>query len=80
MIFSQRCIECGHVFKHPLTFCVKCLGRRKNEPRYDIIRRWKASGKKTVILRSVTLAVAMAHCDDPRVKKAGAWFDRYEAA
>lgn len=49
------------------------------EPRYNIIRFFRVSGRRKVIARNVSRAVAVAHCSDPNTRRAGVWFDGMEA-
>ncbi len=51
----------------------------QDQPLYNIIRFYK-SGRRKIIHRNVTLAVAQLHCRDPRTKKEGVWFDGYDLA
>lgn len=43
---------------------------------YKIIRFYK-SGSKRTIKTVPTLEIAQLHCNDPRTKKDGVWFDGY---
>jgi hypothetical protein len=59
---------------------------------YNIVRFFKESGRRQIILSRVTLEEAQAHCHDPetssstatgksaraRTRRVGAWFDGYE--
>jgi len=44
---------------------------------YKIIRFYKSGRRKTVKTVS-TLETAQLHCNDPRTKKDGVWFDGYQ--
>jgi len=46
---------------------------------YKIVRTFYKSGRRKVIHKNVSLAVAQAHCKDPRTRKAGVYFDGYES-
>lgn len=46
---------------------------------YKIIRFYK-SGRKKLIKTVSTLEIAQLHCNDPRTRKAGVWFDGYTKA
>jgi hypothetical protein len=48
--------------------------------RYNIVRFFRKSGRRKIIHRNVTLEVAQLHCNDPRTRRAGVWFDGYESA
>lgn len=48
------------------------------EPRYNVIRFFRVSGRRRVILRDVSRAVAQLHCNDPKTCREGVWFDGME--
>jgi hypothetical protein len=48
------------------------------EPRIYRIRRYRVHGRPRTIHNNVTLTVAQLHCNDPRTRKAGVWFDGYD--
>ncbi len=43
---------------------------------YKIVRFYK-SGRRRTIFKNVSLEVAQLHCNDPRTRKEGVWFDGY---
>jgi hypothetical protein len=43
---------------------------------YKIVR-FRFKGQKRVIKRGLTLAEARAHCNNPKTRKEGVWFDGY---
>lgn len=46
--------------------------------RYTIVRYYAKEGKRPrVIRKGVTLEEAREHCNDPKTRKAGVWFDGY---
>lgn len=47
---------------------------------YNIVRFYRKSGRRKIIHRGVSLAVAQLHCNDPRTSRAGVWFDGYTKA
>lgn len=51
--------------------------RRSNVETYRIVRYFR-SGRRRVLHRGVSLAVAQLHCNDPRTRNLGKWFDGYE--
>jgi hypothetical protein len=48
--------------------------------RYNIVRHFRVSGRRKIVHRGVSLEVAQLHCNDPKTRRAGVWFDGYEAA
>lgn len=44
---------------------------------YKIVRFYKNSGRRKIIHRGVSLEIAQLHCNDPRTKKDGVYFDGY---
>lgn len=44
---------------------------------YKIVRFYKSGRKSRVIRSGLTLKEAQLHCNDPRTKKDGVWFDGY---
>ena len=44
---------------------------------YNVVRFYRKSGRRKIILRGVSLEVARLHCNDPRTCKPGVWFDGY---
>lgn len=49
----------------------------KKADTYNIVRFFRKSGRRKIIHRGVSLAVAQLHCNDSRTAKAGVWFDGY---
>ena len=48
---------------------------------YNIVRFFRAKSRnRKIIHRNVTLEVAQLHCNDPRTRKDGIYFDGYERA
>ncbi len=47
---------------------------------YNIVRHFRVSGRRKIIKRNVSLEIAQLHCNDPRTRRAGVWFDGYEQA
>ena len=47
-----------------------------DEKGYRVVRFYK-SGKRKTVLANVSLEIARLHCDDPRTKKDGVYFDGY---
>ncbi len=45
---------------------------------YNIVRYFKVSGRRKILHRGVTLEVARLHCNDPRTRRPGVWFDGFE--
>jgi len=45
---------------------------------YKIIRFYKADRKPRVMQKGLTLKAAQAHCNDPKTRKEGVWFDGYD--
>ena len=45
---------------------------------YRVVRFFKVSGRRKIIMRGVSLDVAKLHCNDHRTKKDGVWFDGFE--
>ena len=52
------------------------FGWWKMTDKYKIVRFYKSGYKKT-IHRYVSLDIALSHCNDPRTRKEGVWFDGY---
>lgn len=64
----------------------------EEEKRYDVVRFFRRSGLRGVVLRNVTKETARAHCHDPetssrtctsargkrRTARNGEWFDGFE--
>ncbi len=50
----------------------------ENESRYNVIRFYRVSGRRKIILRNVSKEIAQLHCNDPRTRKAGVYFDGFE--
>ena len=48
------------------------------EPRIYRIRRYRLNGGARTIKANVTLSIARLHCNDPRTRKPGVWFDGYD--
>lgn len=48
--------------------------------RYNIVRHFRVSGRRKILHRGVSLEVAQLHCNDPKTRRAGVWFDGYEKA
>lgn len=47
--------------------------------RYQIVRFYYQEGKRRRVLRrGLTLAEAQRHCQDPKTRKEGVYFDGYE--
>lgn len=46
---------------------------------WNVVRFYRKSGRRKIILRNVTEAVARLHCNDPRTRREGVWFDGMEA-
>ena len=48
---------------------------------YKIVRSYAPHLDKTsrIICRGLTLEEAQAHCRNPKTRKAGVWFDGYDA-
>jgi len=46
---------------------------------YNIVRFYR-KGRKKVLHRNVSLEIARLHCNDPRTKRDGVWFDGYTKA
>lgn len=46
---------------------------------YNVVRMYRKSGRRKIILRRVTLEIARLHCRDPRTRRAGVWFDGFES-
>lgn len=44
---------------------------------YRIIRFYR-NGRPRTIKSNVTLSIAQLHCNDPRTRKEGVWFDGYD--
>lgn len=51
---------------------------RQPEPRIYRIVGYRYRGRKRVIPNNVTLEEAQRHCQDPKTRKAGVWFDGYD--
>ena len=66
MTFGDRCLNCGY--------------DGENGPRYNIVRFFRVSGRRRIMHRGVSLAVAQLHRNDKRTAKAGVYFDGYERA
>jgi hypothetical protein len=47
---------------------------------YNIVRHFRVSGRRKIVKRGVSLEIAQLHCNDPRTRRAGVWFDGYEQA
>lgn len=48
--------------------------------KFNIVRFYRQSGKRQTIRKGVTLDMAQLHCNDPKTRKAGVWFDGYTRA
>jgi hypothetical protein len=48
--------------------------------KYNIVRHFRKSGRRKVLHRNVSLAVAKLHCNDPRTRREGVYFDAFEEA
>jgi len=46
--------------------------------RYKIIRFFKKSYRRKIIMRDVSLETAQAHCSRDDTRRAGIWFDGYD--
>lgn len=46
---------------------------------YNIVRFYRKSMRRKIIHRNVSLEVAQLHCNDPKTRKEGVWFDGYMA-
>jgi hypothetical protein len=44
---------------------------------YKVVRFFRVSGRRRVIMRGVSLEIARLHCSDPRTCRSGVWFDGY---
>ena len=45
---------------------------------YDIVRFYRKEGKRPRVMETgLTLKQAQAHCNDPKTKKEGVWYDGY---
>ncbi len=50
------------------------------DQQYKIVRFFRVSRRRRMIHRNVSLQVAQLHCNDPRTRRDGVWFDGYEKA
>lgn len=48
-----------------------------NTKTYNVIRFYKNSNRRKVILRKVSLNIAQTHCSDVRTSKKGIYFDGF---
>lgn len=54
------------------------FGDENENQRYKIVRYYRKEGQKPRVQRSgLTLKQAQTHCDDPKTRKEGVWFDGY---
>ena len=50
----------------------------EGERRCDIVRFFREDGKHSrIIKRNISESVAKLHCNDPRTRKEGVWFDGF---
>lgn len=45
---------------------------------YKVVRYFRKSGRRKIIMKNVSLEIAQLHCRDPKTSKEGVWFDGYE--
>lgn len=45
---------------------------------YKVVRFFRKSGRRKIVMRNVSLEIAQLHCRDPRTSRAGIRFDGYE--
>ena len=46
--------------------------------KYKVVRYYRKSGRRQIIMRHVSLELAQLHCCHPYTRRAGVWFDGYE--
>lgn len=51
---------------------------QQDEARYKVVRFFRKSGRRRIIMRGVSLAVAQLHCKSPGTSRPGVWFDGFE--
>jgi hypothetical protein len=49
------------------------------EKTYKIVRFFRVSGRRKIIARNQSLAMAQEHCNRDDTQREGVWFDGYEA-
>jgi len=54
------------------------MNKTKGGKMYNVIRYFRKSGRRKVIMRGVSLEIAQLHCRSDKTKRAGVWFDGYE--
>jgi len=45
---------------------------------YKVIRFFRKSSKRKIIMKGISLKIAQLHCRSPHTHKEGEWFDGYK--